>query len=228
MKVGHRHQVEAGQFLPLVGQPPSLTQPVDRNSAPPWLRFLAAQQKFIAAAVDGNTRPNPLCANAADKIKASNDNANIVVLLLALGPVRFYDGADLLWDQEKQLVCPVNLVGAVDVFQVTHHGFDVSNNPLLVRSLNPTVAVMVNSPTKGCSSDTFALLTHTPSIQALYQLHKNLRADGNVNNTMDECIANLAQEDCAADYIKCSVEPDGRSYTLSIPARGHQRSFRSR
>jgi competence protein ComEC len=47
------------------------------------------------------------------------------------------------------------------------------------------------------------------------------------NNTEDEFIANL-EEKCSANYIKLSVEGSGKSYTISIPATGHQRTFKTR
>ena len=55
---------------------------------------------------------------------------------------------------------------------------------------------------------------------------KNLRADKE-NNTADELIANL-DRDCAGDYIKLSVQPDGKSYVVTIPARGHRREFQTK
>ena len=69
----------------------------------------------------------------------------------------------------------------------------------------------------------FAALKSTPSIQAMYQIHRNLRQDRE-NNTADEHIANLEQQ-CQGHYIKLSVEPSGKTYTVSIPATGHQRTF---
>jgi hypothetical protein len=70
-------------------------------------------------------------------------------------------------------------------------------------------------------------LKSSPGIQAMYQLHRNVRADGDVNNTAPEFIAN-AEEKCAANYIKLSVAPDGRSYTVRIPASGHQKTYQTK
>jgi hypothetical protein len=60
----------------------------------------------------------------------------------------------------------------------------------------------------------------------MYQVHKNVRADS-VNNTADEFIANL-DEKCAANHIKLAVEPAAKSYTVSIPATGHRKTYATR
>ncbi len=161
---------------------------------------------------------NDCCNEAQRKPIDLSDNANSVVLLLEFGAFRFFDAGDLTWNIEEKLVCPKNNIGQVDVYQVTHHGLDQSNNNVLVKSLEPRVAIMNNGVTKGCQPQTFATLKETKSIEAIYQVHKNLRPDGDVNNAPDEFIANH-EKDCKGNYIKLSVAPDGKSYTVSIPGQ---------
>jgi competence protein ComEC len=187
--------------------------------------FLGARKTFIAPA-DG-AADNACCGDVREKDRDGSDNANSVVMLLDFGPFRFLDAGDLTWNQETRLVCPKNLVGQVDVYQVTHHGLDSSNNPVVLQSVKPVVAVMNNGVTKGCRPEVFETLNATDSIQAIYQVHKNLRPDGSVNNAPDEFIANHEQE-CQGNYIKLSVAADGKSYTVSIPAHGHERTYKTK
>ncbi len=200
--------------------------PLKQSSTKLQLECLVAQKKFIPA-IPGSAANEQVCAEAKSKNRDGSDNANSVVVKLSFGKFRFFDAGDLTWNQETRLVCPVNLVGQVDVYQVTHHGLDSSNNPLVLRSLQPRVAIMNNGVTKGCAPEVYANLKGTKSIQAIYQMHKNLRPDGASNNSPDAYIANL-EKDCKAHYIKLSVAPNGASYQVSIPAHGHQKTYQTK
>jgi hypothetical protein len=179
------------------------------------------------AGKDAAGGPNECCKDAQQKPIDRSDNANSVVMLLEFGPFRFFDGGDLTWNIEEKLVCPANLVGKVDVYQSTHHGLDQSNNDVLVKSLEPIVAIFNNGTTKGCEPMSFAVLKELPSVKAIYQVHKNLRPDGEKNNAPDEFIANHEKE-CKGNHIKLSVAPDGRSYTVSVPSTKHERTYQVR
>lgn len=147
--------------------------------------------------------------------------------LIRFGDFRFYDGGDLTWNVENDLVAPINRVSTVDVYQVTHHGLALSNSPVLVKALEPTVAIMNNGATKGCEPETFNTLKSAPSIQDIWQLHKNLRLDGDTHNTTPDLIAN-PDRNCKGEFIKMSVAPDGTSYTVSIPATKTTKTYQTR
>ena len=219
LKTDRRHIVKPGDSLTL--------KQVDGASAPQLsLKFLGARQQFIDPPADAAENKD-LCAAGREKSRDGSDNANSVVSLIGFGGWRFFDAGDLTWNQEARLVCPKNLVGKVDVYQVTHHGLDSSNNPLVLRTLEPKVAIMNNGVTKGCLPEVFATLKDTKSLEAIYQVHKNLRPDGMTNNVADEYIANHEKE-CQGNLIKLSVAPDAKTYTVSIPASGHTRTFETR
>jgi beta-lactamase superfamily II metal-dependent hydrolase len=205
--------------------------PLKQGTAKPTpltITCLGGRQSFVEPTA--NSPENAaICANAREKNRDGSDNANSVVLVVEFGPFRFFDAGDLTWNQEARLVCPKNLVGKVDVYQVTHHGLDASNNPLVVKTLEPRVAIMNNGVTKGCMPEVFATLKEQPTIEGLYQVHKNMRPDGEKNNVADEYIANHGTDkECAGNYIKLAVAPDGKSYKVSIPANKHEREFKTK
>jgi beta-lactamase superfamily II metal-dependent hydrolase len=187
---------------------------------------LASAKRFISPA--DRHKPNPIPASESpDYPEDRSENANSIVLLLRFGSFEFLDAADLTGRLELKLVCPVNLVGEVDVYQVNHHGLDQSNNPVLIRSVRPTVTVMNNGHRKGCQARTRAALRAVDSIQANYQLHKNLGP--NADNTADDFIANCEPAaTCKANHVELHVAPDGSSYTVGIPATSHARTFRTK
>lgn len=166
------------------------------------------------------------CETVKDKPVDNSDNANSQVMVMNYGPFRFFDGGDLTWNIERNLVCPQNIIGTVDVYQVDHHGLDQSNNSLLIKALAPTVSIMGNGTQKGGGPETITSLRNTPSIQAQYQLHKNIRADS-AFNTSEEYIANL-KANCDGNYVKLTVAADGKKYTVSIPATKHEKVFETK
>jgi hypothetical protein len=211
MKVESREVVQPGGRLAL--------RPGKEGQPKFSVRFLAARQKFALRA-DPKTNAAS-CQDPDPRAKDTSDNANSVVTLVEFGGFRFFDGGDLTWNVEAGLVCPVVQAGPVDVFQVNHHGLDASNNPMLLRSLAPRVAVFNNGPTKGCAPAVVSALNALPAPPAIYQVHRTQTHPG--ANTEAERIANA--EPGGGGYLMLSVAPDAQRYTVAVPATGHRFTY---
>jgi len=215
---GKRKPLKAGTFLALKGVKvlvlASGGEVIDLASA------ARARVDFLAE------RSNPLCDSAPPDLPVDrSDNARSLALIFSLGKFQFFDAGDLTWNVEKKLVCPLDLIGPVDLYQVTHHGMDISNHPTLVKTVAPVVAIMNNGPRKGGSPATVKLLRSIPSIQAAYQLHKNA-ATGALDNTDPSLIAN--KDASGGEFIRVRVTPDGSKFTVQIGEHGPERTFASR
>lgn len=206
---GKRKPLSAGDRLPLSGVEALV---------------LASGGRVIDAPAGASA--NPLCDDAPDDKPVDNsDNARSVVLRFRLGEFTFLDCGDLTWNVEKKLVCPVDLIGSVDVYQVTHHGLDISNHPILLKTIAPTISVMNNGARKGGSAETVKRLKSIPSIQAAYQLHKNSTTSDD-ENTDPKLIANSDPE--GGEFVQIRVEPDGSAFSVRIGEKGEAKTFESR
>lgn len=172
--------------------------------------------------------PNPFAEENKPKPEDPSDNAKSVSLLLGFGPFRFLTCGDLTWNVEAKLVTPKNPIGVVDLFMVTHHGLNVSNNPVLVQAIDPRVTVMCNGPTKGGNRETLETLRKVKSLKAQFQLHRNIDLPP-ADQTTPEFIANSGTTpECKGVYVKASVAPDGKSYTVQIGPDGKVHTFETR
>ena len=95
--------------------------------------------------------PNPLCESyqqAAVLPRDVEDN-NSIGLLITSGKFRMLDLADLEAHHSRDLVCPANLIGHVDVYNVNVHGQFKGIAPELVGALEALVIIQANGPRKG-------------------------------------------------------------------------------
>jgi competence protein ComEC len=170
------------------------------------ITVVTAGGKAITEPLPGAGQANDAAPTARPTYQDQDDNAGSVGLLYEFGKFRMLDLADLLSRIEYDLVCPKNLVGTVDLFMVSHHGFQVSNGKFLVHAVRPKVAIMNNGARKGGSPEVIDILKSSPGMQDLWQLHYS-NAGGQKNAPAD-LIAN-PKEPCEAKMIKLTVQRDG-------------------
>src|SRR6185436_172540 len=194
-----------------VGLKPGSSLPLQRlpDQTPLVLVCLASSGRMVGGSTNGS--PNSICSNGKEPAKDDTDNAKSVVLKLQYGKFTFFDGGDLTQQMEERLVCPINRIGTVNLLQIDHHGLDLSNNSVWLRTLRPQVVIVNNGPDKGAETETMKNLKNLPGLEAIWQVHRNLRA-GKHGNTRAEFIAN-SESACKAEFIKASVRPDA---TFSI------------
>jgi hypothetical protein len=94
----------------------------------------------------------------------------------------------------------------------------------LVLALKPRVAIIDNGPQKGGEARTFATLKSVPGIEAIYQLHRNVRTTEK-DNAPSDYVAN-DEEACHGEFIKLSVNENGKTYSVSIPGKQISRDYK--
>ncbi len=169
---------------------------------------------------------NPIAKEHKPQPEDPSDNARSLGFILSYGNFRFLDLGDLTWNVEYKLVYPSDKIGPVDVYQVTHHGLESSNNAVLIKTVNPRVAIFNNGARKGGHPSVTATLRRLPEIPAIYQMHRNVQV-GAQENTDPAFIANL-DEKCQGESIQLAVAPDSKSYTVTVGSKGKPRRYETR
>jgi beta-lactamase superfamily II metal-dependent hydrolase len=167
---------------------------------------------------------NPACPGP-QKTDEPDEDPQSVGFLARYGKFDFVDLGDLTWGVESRLACPMNRLGAVEIFQTSQHGSNESNAPQLVHGLQPLVVVMNNGATKGGSASTFGVIKASPGLKDLWQVHlaSNVPAD---MQTEEGLIANAGGPD-QAHWLRATIEADG-SFTVTNGRTAMSRSYQSR
>ncbi|HUV64874.1 MAG TPA: MBL fold metallo-hydrolase [Sedimentisphaerales bacterium] len=209
---GNVTALRAGDNVPLKNDP-------DGRILPIALHCVASEKKIEGFGGDIDAPVEGFVIRKPDE----SENARSIALVLRYGRFKLFAGGDITWNVEHHLAHPVNRIGKVDLYQVTHHGLDQSNNPVLLKALNPTVCVAMNGPKKGIQPETFKALDALPDIKAIYQIHFNVLY-GDEGNTPGEFIANKKEPE-KGELIKASVDAEKGTFTVSIGVDGSKREF---
>jgi competence protein ComEC len=189
------------------------------------VQVVTAAGEAIRSPLPGGGEANGACPGVKPLEADPTENARSAGFVLRYGKFRFADLGDLTWNKELALMCPVNLLGTVDVFLVSHHGMDISNSPALVDALHPKAAVMNNGAKKGGAPKAWTVVRDSPGLEDLWQLHYSL-AGGASHNSPEMYIANPEVGGaCQGHWIKLVAHADG-SFTITNSRNGFTKAYR--
>jgi competence protein ComEC len=169
---------------------------------------VSADGSLLAQPLPGAGGANPICGSSNNLQADQTENARSLGIILSFGKVKILDLGDLTRDREAELMCPINKLGHVDLLVVSHHGLSQSSSPALVDAVSPRVAIMDNGATKGGSPSVWEIVTKSPGLEDLWQLHYS-EEGGPTHNVAARQIANLQGPD-TGNYLKVTALEDGR------------------
>jgi competence protein ComEC len=156
---------------------------------------------------------NPACKNAEPYPVDQTENLRSLGIVITFGKLRILDLGDLTHDKEMELMCPKNKLGKIDIYIVSHHGWNQSGSPALVYGIAPRVAIMDNGAKKGGTPSVWDIIEKSPGLENLWQLHSSDEG-GAAHNVAEEFIANPAGPD-AGNYLELTAWRDGRFEVLN-------------
>jgi len=156
----------------------------------------------------GAGQENASCKNSEQFAADQTENLRSLGILASFGKLKILDLGDLTRDKEMELACPINKLGTIDVYIVSHHGWYQSNSPAFLNAIAPRVAVMDNGAKKGGTPSAWDIIEKSPRLENLWQLHFS-EEGGAAHNVAPEFIANPEGPD-AAQYLEVTAWPDGR------------------
>ncbi|HUB31268.1 MAG TPA: MBL fold metallo-hydrolase [Terracidiphilus sp.] len=186
---------------------------------------LTADGDHIASVPGVKPEPNPYCASEPHWDLDDTENPRSAGILVRYGKFRFLDLGDLTKAKEIPLVCPVNLIGHVDLYLVNHHGFNLSNTKAFVDAIHPRVAIMDNGAHKAGSPEAWQTVHESPGLEDLYMLHTAEGSDA-AHNSADPLIANLKGGSDGA-YFKVVANADG-SFSVLNSRTGQTKEYPAR
>jgi competence protein ComEC len=168
---------------------------------------VSADGNLIGSPLPGAGQQNPACNDGTRPADDPSENPRSLGTYFTFGKLRILDLGDLTSEKEMDLMCPVNKLGKVDIYIVSHHGSLASGSPVLVHAISPRVAIMDNGAKKGGAPSTWDVIKKTPNLEDLWQLHYS--EEGAVaHNVANEFIANPDGPD-SGNYLELTAKTDG-------------------
>ena len=198
----YQQLLATGKYKHIVAKPGDIL-PIQGMQA----TVVSADAAVIADPLPAVGQKNSAC-NAVPKYpQDTTENRRSVGMVITFGTLRILDLGDLTHDEEMELMCPVNKLGHVDVYIVSHHGWEQSSSPALVYGIAPRVAIMDNGAKKGGSPSVWDIIEKSPGLEDLWQLHFS-EEGGSAHNVAPEFIANPDGPD-AGNYLELIAHSNG-------------------
>jgi beta-lactamase superfamily II metal-dependent hydrolase len=237
----------------------TVVRPGDRISIAglEW-RIVASGGATLSTPLSGAGRPNPLCAGfnkhevnpVSGQPVGNTEDEQSVGSQVTFGTFRLLYVADLPWNKEFDLMCPVNRIGTVDLFVASRHGQFSSNSEALVHAVQPRVAIVNNGIRKGGQPEAMRILFTAPRVEDVWQVHSS-ELSGQEYTVPGAFIANLFDQpqpampvmpmpavargaqappvpvhDGRAYWLKVVAQADG-SFTVTNSRNGFSRTYRA-
>ncbi len=148
--------VQAGDSIPMAGIA---------------VRVVTSAGEVIKTSLPGAGETNPYCAGFKPPPVNRTENAQSIGSYIAFGNFRLLYLGDLPATKEFELMCPVNRIGSVDLFVVSHHGQPAANSEVLVDAIEARVALMNDGTRKGGQPAVMKVIHSAPGLEDLWQLH---------------------------------------------------------
>lgn len=172
------------------------------------VKVVSSDGALIEKPLPGAGAENSACKNSEQRPADKTENLRSLGMLITFGRLKLLDLGDLTWDKEMELMCPVNKLGNIDIYIVSHHGWFQSSSPALVHGIDPRVAIMDNGAKKGGTPSAWDIIKASPHLEDFWQLHFSDEG-GTAHNAADPFIANLSGTEDAANYLKLTAWTDG-------------------
>ncbi len=213
----------AAYLKAIEGKPRRIVHPGDTISIPGLNTIvITADGEHIAAVPGVKPTPNPYCASEPKWELDETENPRSTGILMTFGKFRFLDLGDLTKAKEIPLVCPMNLIGRVDLYLVNHHGFNLSNSKAFVDAIHPRVAIMDNGAHKAGSPEAWQTVHESPGLEDLWMLHTAEDSDA-AHNSAENLIANVKGGADGA-YLKVIASADG-SFSVTNTRTGETKEY---
>jgi competence protein ComEC len=171
--------------------------------------------------------------------------------VITFGKFRVAHLGDLTWNKEFNMMCPINRIGTVDLWVVSHHGQPMSNSDVLVHAIQPRVAILNNGTRKGGQPSAMKIIYSSPGLEDLWQLHFSLLSGQEytvpgmfIANTIDDQqdimpVAPMTPPQPGPDvppppahngsayWVKVSAQLDG-SFTVTNARNGFRKTYKAR